>query len=72
MPKWNKAIVGERLKAARKNAHLTQTQLAQKASLTQHWICNLEAGRRVPSLPTVMQLSAALGVSVDYLCGKTD
>ncbi len=55
------------LKAWRKWRGLSQTQLAEKAGLTQAQIARIENGNTVPRADTLLKLSAALGVSADLL-----
>lgn len=55
---------GERLKAIRIAANLTQEQLAEKVGMRAQNITRLETGGRTPSWETVLRLAEALGVSV--------
>jgi DNA-binding XRE family transcriptional regulator len=54
-----------RLKALREKKHLTQTELADKASLSVQAIAALEQGTRLPTWDTVRRLAHALEVSVE-------
>lgn len=59
--------VGERLKAAREGAGLTQQELAAKVELSQKQISVLEGGLQLPmagKLPTIVRV---VGGSVDWL-----
>lgn len=58
--------MGEKLKAARKAAGLTQVQLAEKAGCKQKDISRWEAGRPMTAA-TVKKLAQALGCSMDDL-----
>lgn len=51
-----------RLRELRRDAGLTQQQLAEKAGLGLRMITYLESGQQGPSWETVLALSAALGV----------
>ncbi len=51
----------------RLNAHRRQYEVAQAAGLTQAMLCSYERGTRVPSLPSLGRLLAALGASVEDL-----
>jgi predicted nucleotidyltransferase/DNA-binding XRE family transcriptional regulator len=53
------------LRSARRRAHLTQAQLADRAGVTQSVISAYEAGRRQPSLPTLSALVDATGFELD-------
>lgn len=50
----------ELLSSARKKAHLSQQQLAQRSGVSQQAISKLEKGRSSPSEYTIRQLAAAL------------
>jgi transcriptional regulator with XRE-family HTH domain len=60
---------GEKLRAAREAAGLTQEQLASRARCTQPTISALERGHYEPSLPVLRRLAQALGVPVSALIG---
>jgi len=56
----------ERLKEARKQAKMTQAQLADKVNVTQGTIANWERGVREPDLDTIKLLAYALDVPPEY------
>lgn len=56
-----------RLREIRLKKNLNQQQLAELAGASQQTISDIEMERRMPSIYTVMQLSKALGVSVETL-----
>jgi predicted nucleotidyltransferase/DNA-binding XRE family transcriptional regulator len=56
---------GDLLRDARRRAHLTQAELAERAGTTQSVISAYEAGRRQPALPTLAGLVAATGFDLD-------
>jgi transcriptional regulator with XRE-family HTH domain len=58
--------VGERLRAAREAAGLSQRQLAF-AGCSPAYISRVESGDRIPSLQLLRELGRRLGVSEDYL-----
>ena len=65
-----KTKMGARLKAARKNAGLTQQQVADKIpGAIFSRISNYERGDREPDLATIKALAKILGVTVSYLIG---
>jgi transcriptional regulator with XRE-family HTH domain len=53
---------GERLKQLRKNAGLSQAELAERAGMNRFGVAKLEQGAREPSWATVLNLARALGV----------
>ncbi|MEG0160722.1 MAG: helix-turn-helix domain-containing protein, partial [Aurantimicrobium sp.] len=55
----------EILKAARRTAHLTQSELAVRAHITQSVISAYESGRREPALSTLMKLVEAAGCDMN-------
>lgn len=59
------------LRSARRRARLTQSQLAERAGVTQSVISAYEAGRRQPSLPTLSALIAATGYELDLQLRST-
>ena len=52
------------LREARQRAALSQTELARRARVTQSMISAYESGQRQPSLPTLMRLVEATGVTL--------
>lgn len=59
--------LGIALKAARLGARLSLHRLGARLDVSPAWLCDVEAGRRHPSLERVHQLGQALRVSVDEL-----
>ena len=60
-----------RLKAARELRKLNQEQLADRSKLQSSAISHFETGNRKPSFDNLKRLADALGVSTDYLLGRT-
>lgn len=58
---------GEKVKALRKKAGLTQEQLAERCGRGKSYICNIEKGTRTTTLDNVPNLATALGVSIGEL-----
>ena len=50
---------------ARKNAHLTQSELAQRIGANKSYISKVERGLIVPSVATLYKIAAAMGLSVE-------
>ena len=63
---------GERLKKVRKEKGITQLKLAQLSGVAQSSISACELGKSQPSVEITKKLAKVLGVSVDYLLGRTD
>lgn len=63
--------VGERLRAAREAAGVSQRQLAF-SGCSPAYISRIEAGDRIPSLQLLRELGRRLGVSEDYLATGYD
>lgn len=63
---------GNRIKAAREAAELTQEQLGNKIGLTGVSIMRYEKNQREPNQKILKLLANALNVSVDYLIGTSE
>jgi len=59
----------EKLKQIRTRKGLRQREVAKFAGITHIAICQYERGRREPSLSVLVEIAAALDVSVDCLLG---
>lgn len=62
----------DRIRKARENLKLSQSELAAKAKMQPAAISHFETGQRSPSFDNLRKLSDALNVSVDYLLGRID
>ena len=58
---------GEKLKEARRNAGLSQDELAMKISVSRSAIAKWETDKGMPDIQNLKNLSAALSISLDYL-----
>ena len=69
----NYEIIGRNVSEYRLARKLTQEQLAEKAGVSKQFICNIERGRTVPSLKTILSLCDALDVTSNDLlrCSAT-
>ena len=65
-------ILSERLLLCRKEARLTQAQVAIYSDITEKAYQNYEAMRREPKLEILIRIADTFGVSLDYLVGRTD
>ena len=60
------------LKDARKNANLTQQQLADKIGVTLKTVMNWEQGVSYPTMETLLRLAQLYDCDLDYLTGRLD
>ena len=65
-------ILSKRLIQCRKEAGLTQAQVAIYSDITEKAYQNYEAMRREPKLEILVRIADVFGVSLDYLVGRTD
>jgi putative transcriptional regulator len=49
------------------NGHMTQQQLADKASVTRQTIIAIEAGKYAPSLPLAFRIAQTFGVTIEQV-----
>ena len=59
--------VGGRIRACRLEAGMSQERLAELSDLSPPYVSHVERGAKGPSLGALIRLSAALGVTIDYL-----
>ncbi|MBR6788448.1 MAG: helix-turn-helix transcriptional regulator [Clostridia bacterium] len=57
----------ENLKSARKEANLTQKEVAKRLNVVESCYANWEQGRTEPNLSTLRQISVIFDVSLDDL-----
>ena len=65
----NANIFGERIRKLRKEAGLTQKELAERIWLSKTVVSNYELGTRKPSIDIVVKFANYFHVSTDYLLG---
>ena len=65
-------ILSERLLQCRKEAGLTQAQVAIYSDITEKAYQNYEAMRREPKLDILIRIADTFGVSLDYLVGRSE
>ena len=58
-------FTGQLIENARKNAHLTQEELAFRVGSNKSYISRVENGKTEPRVSTFYRIAAALGLSVD-------
>jgi len=69
---FDREILRKRITETRERHGLNQAELAEKAGVTPAAISQIEKGTRVPTIPVLHRIANVLGVSLDYLIGKTD
>ena len=62
----------ERLKKLRKQAQLTQVDVAEKLGISQPAYASWERGVKKPTQENLVKIAQVLNVSVDYLVGNSD
>lgn len=60
-------LIGLRIRDARLQRHMSPEMLSEKAGVSKAHLCNIEYGRKAPSLEFVIGAARALGISLDYL-----
>lgn len=68
----NKTEFGERIKSAREELKMTQTQLAQLLKTSQTTVAKYEHGEQVPRADVLAAISKATGKSADWLLFGSD
>lgn len=69
--KIDKKLVGDRIKRRRKAAGLTQEALSELIDLSKNHLSNIERGRYLPTIETLLLICDILGQTPDYyLTGK--
>jgi transcriptional regulator with XRE-family HTH domain len=61
---------GERLRKAREDKGLSQSELADKAGFQPSAIAHFESGRRSPSFDNLRRIADALALTIDFLLGR--
>ena len=69
---FEKEILRKRITETRESQGMNQAELAEKAGVTPAAISQIEKGTRVPTIPVLHRIANVMGVSLDYLTGKTD
>ncbi|MFR7633415.1 MAG: helix-turn-helix domain-containing protein [Streptococcus salivarius] len=62
----------ERLKELRKQAHLTQVELAKLLGIGQSSYADWERGKKKPTQENLVKIAQVLNVSIDYLVGNSE
>lgn len=51
------------IKKIREELNMSQRELAEKAEVSQQFICDIEAGRRKPSIDTAIKIARVLNIT---------
>lgn len=65
--KLNYKLIGQRIKQLRRIHGVTQEMLAEKVDLSRVYIAYIEAGKRKPSLESIVKISQVLNTSIDNI-----
>jgi len=69
---FDKEVLRSRITETRERKGMNQAKLAEKTGITPAAISQIEKGLRIPTIPVLQKIANVLGVSIDYLTGKTD
>jgi Predicted transcriptional regulators len=64
--------IGERLQTLRKQAGLTQKQVAEILKMSKPIVSQYESNQRTPSLGKLIRFSRFYNASLDYICENVD
>lgn len=64
--------IGERIRQLRRDAKLTQDELAERCGANRVTIANYELGKYQPSIEALERLADALGTSPDVITGRAE
>lgn len=65
-------VFAERLKELRKEAHLTQVELAKRLGIGQSSYADWERGKKNPTKENLIKISQFFDVPLDFLVGNSD
>ena len=68
----NKSTLGNRIKECRKQANMTQNELADILKVQRQIVSYYETGDRIPDIYTLSTLAKTFSTSTDYLLGLTE
>lgn len=60
-------VISSRIKQARKNANITQAQLAEKINISTNAVAKLETNLMTASLQTLINIANELNLDINYL-----
>lgn len=59
--------IGTRIRERRELLHYSRKQLANKIGMSEIFACEIELGKKTPSVNTLMKICEVLSVSADYI-----
>jgi len=62
--------IGERITQLRKQANLSQTELAKKVAVSRTIVGNYERNENAPSVEILLKIANVFDVSIDFLIGQ--
>ena len=65
-------VIAKRIRAARKAAHLTQAELAEKINISTNAVAKLETNLMNVSLQTLINIANELDIDMNYLLSDND
>ena len=65
-------VFAERLKELRKEAHLTQVELAKRLGIGQSSYADWERGKKNPTQENLIKIAQFFNVPLDFLIGNSD
>lgn len=63
--------LGKRMKIKRRAKKISQEELAKSVRISISFYGNIERGKRIPSIDTLVAIANALGVGTDYLLAES-
>lgn len=64
--------ISERIKYSCKSQNISVKELLEKCNINRNFIYDIEKKQKSPSSDKLFKIADYLGVSVDYLLGRTD
>lgn len=65
-------MLGEEIRKARLQAHLTQEELAFRAGVSRQYVSLLELGQKSPTVDVLIRLCKAMGASAGEIVGRVE
>ena len=67
----DKAKIGSRIREQRKRLRMSQEQFAEKTNITSTYLSEIERGKKMPSIATLVNIVNGLEISADILLRDT-
>lgn len=72
MTKENRKLIGQVIKNKRIQGNITQLELSEKTGISRNYISDVENGRYVPSVETLIKLAKVLNINLNFLLKVTE